>query len=704
MCCCRYTDGEYHHPKSVKIDCCPAGAKIAPSVAKIAKQRSIGSIGTDSPGVDSVSINEGVGETTPMLSLVKEELNTPLVRGNPHRTEVAVEVHRDPSNGVNSGHSKNAVGGGGCVVNRRTYSSPRPLPIKSTSLVPRLWHNTRQSLSLDVVNAHTHRWGPVDKRRAKSYEAGPYRPPPAYNIPPRDNYDRLEITQFSRGPFYSADFDLMSEDGSSEVKSTVRYNDTGSYEEVNEAHLFSDSPNMEAGYIPTVNGGRKYRDLWSLRRTFEEEEDFSDTIRMEDMSPEEHSAEDREQAASYTTSFESNTEVVTEGEQSSEQHSSEDTVIRNATSDLLGPGYENRRQTYCSILSKRLHRSEPPTSADNSFDSVETIETDGDASESSRHEMTTTSFESTTDNTDSTGDSQAHKLQQMRGDSGYKSLETQNSQQQQQVTPPRCSKKQIHFALDHESIEKDGSKSVAKIFSDEPVYTRHSVEAPETYGRRHSKKFVRNGRTASKKRREYRAERQVIHVRESTIEPDTDSRSDQPSGDSFEESQTSRKQSLFSRFLRRHSTDSNKRQLSRDYSVDEKTDALFNEFTRHDPALEQKGASTVSMRRISQRLPAARPKLHRKQTDPTSGTSSVYHDRCERLSPSMRSASLGSDSSAGSLPRRLSPQDSIEEEYLKTENSKTWRSCRRPASLEKTDYRIHDVPIICLPEEGSADH
>ena len=47
------------------------------------------------------------------------------------------------------------------------------------------------------------------------------------------------------------------------------------------------------------------------------------------------------------------------------------------------------------------------------FDS---IETDGEVSEdTSRHEVTTTSFESTTDNTDSTGEAQnPRKLQEMR--------------------------------------------------------------------------------------------------------------------------------------------------------------------------------------------------------------------------------------------------------------------------------------------------
>ena len=667
----------------------------------------MGGVGQDS---DTFSVEESITEDTPMLSPVTEELDSPTIPPRRHRTQVSVEVHRDPS-------SDNTCGGG------RNCSPPHARTSFVAHSVPRLKRNPKHSLSLEATGPPVERWPPRDTRRARSYEEEHYRPHvlSSYDISPREYYDRLEITQFNRGPFYSADYDLMSEVSIlSGRRRWLCYNDMGSFEDVAEEHLgllpmsvLGDvevtAALVETSSQGTANGRHKSRDLWNLRKTFEEEEDFSDTVRMEDMmSPEDsHSAEERDQAASYTTSFESNTEIVTEGEVSSDQHSSEDTVIRKASSSLLCPGYENRRQTYRSILSKRLKRTGRSTSADNSFDSIETIETDGDVSESSRQEFTTTSFESTTDNTDSTGDSQIHRLQQMRGDSGYKSLETQQSQQQAQLTPPRSLKKQIHFALDHESIDKDGSKSVSKIFSNEPVYTRHSVEAPETYRKRNCRKAHferRSGKTASKKRREYRAERQVVqYVRESTNEPETDSRSDQPSGDSFDEtqSQSPKKQSLFSRFLRRHSTDGNKRQtLARDYSVDEKTDALFNEFVRYDPSLDVKGVGAFSLKRIPPKSsPSHRSKLHPKQTD--SGLSpGGGQRRHERLGPYIRSASLGSDSSAGSMQRRLSPQDSIEEEYP---NLETGEGYRRFSAVEWRDSKMQDIPIIRLPEDGSAE-
>lgn len=98
----------------------------------------------------------------------------------------------------------------------------------------------------------------------------------------------------------------------------------------------------------------------------------------------------------------------------------------NATSAVEGTNDQPtavRRQMYGSAFSNRSRRSVDG----NSFDSVAT---DVDASESSHCEVTTTSIESstTTASTDSTGDAKSsHKLHQMRDDSGYKSLETQQS-------------------------------------------------------------------------------------------------------------------------------------------------------------------------------------------------------------------------------------------------------------------------------------
>ena len=334
------------------------------------------------------------------------------------------------------------------------------------------------------------------------------------------------------------------------------------------------------------------------------------------------------------------------------------------------------------------------------------METDGDISESSRHELTTTSFESTTDNTDSTGEVNVHRLQKMRGDSGYKSLETQQSQQQSggSATPPKPQKKQIHFALDQESLDCDDDDPIGTA-SAPASFERHSLRVSD--GRRSSRSKLhfdrRTGKTASRKRREYRADRQIIHVYSSILDQETDSaRSDQPSGDSFEEQKPSRKFSLF-RLLRGGSKES-KRSLSRDYSVDEKTDALFHEFMRYDPTMDPvHPVGSGGLRRGLGGRAAARHRLHRKHTEPIIDVTGVR----ESLVPTKRSASLGSDSSVSSL-RRLSPEDSIEEEYLEMEMAEVepeaheglLKAC---ATSERRESIIHDIPIIKLPEEENTD-
>ena len=689
-------------------------------MVKIAKQRSLGSSGIEltysSSILEDTLSPDDVTETTPMLSPVAEE---PVAStSSAYQTEVAVEVHRNP-NGTTPGSNDPAS----------TNRAPDHLLVPRSGKA-RLAH-TKRSISVDTgylhVRAISDRKELRDKIRTKSYDVAE-RETHGIGIGLRRtgraqgsaaDYNRLAITQFNRGPFYSADYDLISEGGSPELRPKVRYNDTGSVEEVNEDHqpvlldeIVVDDMNFDESDSDTVNGAHKYRQLWDLRATLEEEENFSDTVRMDDRdmtSPDEQSTEEREVVTtSHTTSFESNTEPVskTEPSRSDQEDSSDETVIRRSADDSTGlqpPRSENRRQTYRSILTKRLKRIEAPTaSTENSFDSVETMETDGDISDTSRQDMTTTSFESTTDNTDSTGEGNSHRLQQMRGDSGYKSLEAQQSSSGGPLGKPL--KKQIHFVLDHEtSTEREGHRLSPTPSPEDPsnqstghselfppgdnLSAKRSVKSSKTHFER------RNGKTASKKRREYRSERQVIQVYESVNEPETDSRSDHgPSGDSFDESP--RKLSLFSRFLKSHSKESKRSPpIIRDFSMDEQTNALFNEFVRYDPTMDHK--QPLAVRRTSTRIRNLN-RLHRKHSTDTGSMDIVSTRRRERLAPSMRSASLGSDSSLGSGIRRLSPQDSIEEE-LPHRDSTRWQE-ETPSLSNKV---IKDIPIIRLPEEDS---
>ncbi len=648
-----------------------------------------------------------------------EEEDSPPFNGNRiyQRTEVSVEIHREPSNG--SGSSK-----GDLAMCSRTASPPKLL-----ETCTRAQSRTRHSVSLETVSPTERLAVTLEKRRVKSCESDLH------------EYDRLEITQFHRGPFYNADYDVMSEGGSPELRSKVRYNDTGSFEEVDEEHVqlldithdissVDDVTMEDDDDTETLNGAQKYRELWNLRATFEEEEDFSDTIRMEDLtSPDEQSPEEQEQATTseLTTSFESNTDPVAEQDEGpphdqgdGECHGDQcpgpsGEQRRKSSTTLLIPqlSYESRRQNYRGILTKRSGKKVemPTTTNDNSFDSIETMDTDGDISEDTSRHGHTTSFESTTDNTDSTGEPQKdkdHKLQQMRGDSGYKSLETQQTLPGSSPPGPTpthkavAPRKQIQFVIEADEVLGAECKEMPLI-KDKPTAT--SPTAAEGLHRSASQKNRdkssferRTAKTASKKRREYGRERQVVQILGSLAnEGETDSRSDQLSGDSFDDGNVppgnGGKFSVFTRFFKSQ----RKSSLSRDFSIDEKTDAIFQQFTRHDPNMDM---SKLQVRRPSY----SRQKLHRKtQSQEPPETEQIRH----KLGPEMRSVSMGSDSSAGSIDRRLFKQESTEgEEYHVPSREKVEEWNTEVHSLSPTprkDSVIHDIPIIKLPEGETGD-
>ena len=75
--------------------------------------------------------------------------------------------------------------------------------------------------------------------------------------------------------------------------------------------------------------------------------------------------------------------------------------------------------------------------------------------------------------------------------------------------------------------------------------------------------------------------------------------------------------------------------------------------------------------------------------------------RRDRLAPDKRTTSLGSDSSASSV-RRLSPQDSIEEEdYDVMKEEEEWE--RKQMQQRQVQQRQSvSIPIIKLPEEEAS--
>ncbi|XP_015919802.1 uncharacterized protein [Parasteatoda tepidariorum] len=433
------------------------------------------------------------------------------------------------------------------------------------------------------------------------------------------------------------------------IWSKVRYNDTGSREDIREEVIemisgeSSDDSNCS---IENEVLKQQSRQLWELRATLEEEEDkLSDAVELEEDPIEEGTLGVQDVTASHATSFESNADV-----------SCDDPGYECDESDYLQlPSHELRRHCYKSLLTRRLQKRTPGT--ESSFDSVESSSTD-------RTEGATTSFESTTDNTDSTGENQTNRLQQMKADSGYKSMESNGK-------APRLCRKQLQFTLEGDSMDqmmttmegtfdeeieifkpdvqitesiKTKSMETSKVVSFEGVMVKDEG-LPPCKPQVHKKKY----KSALKK-----------HSTESDI---------QWSEQTEMVVETRGKTSVFQRFFRSGRLRFDNLQQFRDYSIDEKSDALFKEFSRHDSEGE------------------------------------YYRNRGTRLHSHMRlhHRSLPStESSSPHLPISvLSPQVSIEEESCESggEEDKAKAADKQEQMSSPHDTQAQ-IPVICLLHGG----
>ncbi|XP_076371255.1 uncharacterized protein LOC143257042 isoform X2 [Tachypleus tridentatus] len=475
----------------------------------------------------------------------------------------------------------------------------------------------------------------------------------------------------------------------------IRYNDTGSKEDVREEKIVLSTPESEeieeTKLIEDEHECKRqqYRDLWELRATFEEEEELQDILQMDedddlrdicylgdydqdekDLGSSEacdedkeksHMLADKEKASMTEQGYESYCHTEEEGPQN-EHHcikengntqcnqeyedgqplaysdlaeeerfskateklpeldlsTSQATSFESyadfvytddgctspvecqvrITNNLLElPSYESRRHSYKNLLAKRLQRryaSDPTqpvtTSTDNSLDSME-----GSSTDASRH---TTSMDSTTtDNTDSTGDGQSHKLQQMKADSGYKSMSVDGNGK-----PPKLSRKQIQPAIDEDTItvldcildkgsfDVNGIKEPNKSLETAPEeQVKRKLEPSKERLFAYHKDPINWDRkkikSAFRKRRQYLKSRHDSQtLSDGALQWRSDSLSDSQSiSDSRQDLRE--KSSMFHRFFRSNRLRFD-RFLMRDYSVDEKSDALFREFARSDPMYE----------------------------------------------------------------------------------------------------------------------
>lgn len=531
----------------------------------------------------------------------------------------------------------------------------------------------RQSFSMDL-NSPVDNWCHKELLRIRSNDDS-------------IDHDALNITEFIKGPFYNIDYEVF-EMGLPCV-SKVRYNDTGSLEQVNEEELdILEQFNFDEITSEKSESTNTLRDIWDLRATLEYEDNCSHSFSLEALPSSPEQSPEPEPPTSCTTSFESNTEAIPYMDDQFSiivsAHNGDSVPLtqlctRRASAHLLHPNYERKRESYRNILTRRLQSNQHPvTSADNSFDSIETVDTDGDVSDTSRYEMTTTSFESTTDNTDSTNESQTNKLRQMKADSGYKSLEIQQSTHTTD-RPSTSGKKQIQFALDQDdSIEENPNAE-----SGSGVRRMSDLQM-----KRYKHFDRRNGKTASKKRREYKKEKQIVHVYDSLQEPEPEHhRPEMPLGGSLDK-QLERPNKLlaFTRFFKSYKEPPS-RSLSRDYSVDKKTSSIFNDFLRSDLILD---TTSLQLRRSPRSH--SRYKIMRKNTEPGED-----EYRPKMSTPGMRSSSIGGEI-GGNASFLLSTHESIDEEY--TEKLGQLTTQMEP---EDTIQRApkHDIPIIKLPEEES---
>ncbi|XP_054280771.1 uncharacterized protein LOC128998590 isoform X2 [Macrosteles quadrilineatus] len=404
-------------------------------------------------------------------------------------------------------------------------------------------------------------------------------------------------------------FKAQKEDHTNSSK--VRYNDTGSLEEVsvdNCVDYFVEDEIMVHLEAEREHMRQQYRRLWQLRATLEEDEkpnvkQHTQTAATQPSTPapgpsSPDQSPEAEALASHTTSFESNTEPLLE-----------EGSARLPPHLLQLPSYETRRQNYRNILNWRLRKMEARNARrhcgrqtsleDTSFDSmdtVDTVDTEESSTDASRIDQATTSFESTTDNTDSPSEQQVHRLQHLRADSGYRSLENPAPNTLKLLYPQQhVTSSEDPHALSHripslgDSFENvsEAEEGISVIDIDiEGCSSQHTTEevdegvgglgspptsiyeSPPWEGRRKP-----GGQPTSKKRRDL-------------------------SGSTCPPSVTS--------------TATVRTEYTRDYSVDEKSDALFREFSRCDLDSKRQHRLTAYRRLLG---PYPYPKLSEPPSD-----------------------------------------------------------------------------------------
>lgn len=364
---------------------------------------------------------------------------------------------------------------------------------------------------------------------------------------------------------------LQSSSAGQVPRITIRYNDPGSLESVNEDNLFFC---LEAGsknefrqrLEKTIDA--QYRQVWELRANLEEHNGF-----YEPSSPEPEAIANT--VTSDVESFDSNSESLASEEEeirtrntyalnptNQDVSATCETKLQSPTTMLHPPMSSGswKRQSYRSVsMNSRLPRQTGPISPlqkspqqhpQSSFDSIDTIETS--STEPSRMDQVTTSFESSA--TDSTNGLEVtsiqpsvshHRMLALRNDSGYRSLESA-------VVPVSGSTKTATNAR----ISLSEDDLIDPQSTDAACQCKSQVLHDEMCERQKPIVFARCTRYGMKVRSA------------STSAPHSSS------------------QSLGWKHQQRLHQHHSHQSLTRDYSIDERTDALFREFSRCDPVFD----------------------------------------------------------------------------------------------------------------------
>ncbi|XP_022105537.1 uncharacterized protein LOC110987265 [Acanthaster planci] len=449
---------------------------------------------------------------------------------------------------------------------------------------------------------------------------------------------------------------------------------------------FHPPPQIEICEKPTPDREARfgdYRELWQLRTTLE----------MED---------------SGSSSSEPDTVIPAEGgkQESAAQEGGGNTQYLEPSDSALSPTdtsaaeADDGKNRLTVVQRYRFNTHGKNDSFEQMFSSISTEESD--TSERSK-------------GGDSSGKDSASKLKQMQADSGYTSIEHKNEVSEQQ-------KRYLFASADRDSTSLESCAPALSSESspigerplssgtDSAVLTESSKEdtLPSNI---HGVRRRSDRRTASTKRREFIAEKgEAIFGSFSFPEEESEADSQTITGSVSEKSASAaadspndsseriRNSNRVGRIFRVQGE--NRLRFypkGRDYSIDEKTDALFKEFMRSD-AMFDAPTSRRSRPPRNRRLQLQHKQHSDSQIDPA-------RKMADMSSADVRSASFDHKGESAKerlthlLPgsgssKKLSSQDSVEEDYLRKESAKIWGGSQPPTrkrDLEEIPSKDREV-------------